>query len=174
MSPPLPSHIDLHKLREIFLALAKRRIRNEHDAEEIAQEALITVVEKFPALDIQKSFLQWAFGILRNKIGNYYQGRDRRARREQGEGEESLRHRPADDWDPLALVAERELGDKLTRCWARLKPQCRELLGLLYRGASREEIFARYPQYHYKVVNTKIFRCRNYLKRLLRQEGYAL
>ena len=174
MNPLLPSHIDLQKLREIFLALAKRRIRNEHDAEEIAQEALITVVEKFPAQDIQKSFLQWAFGILRNKIGNYYQGRDRRVRREQGEGEDVLARRPADDWDPVAILAEQELSGKLARCWARLKPPCRDLLGMLYRGASRDEIFARYPQYHYKVVNTKIFRCRNYLRRLLRQEGYAL
>jgi hypothetical protein len=78
MEHSLPAHVDLKKLREIFAAVAKRRIRNEVDAEEIVQEALATVLEKSAAQEYEKSFLQWAFGVLRNKIGNYYQKRDRR------------------------------------------------------------------------------------------------
>ena len=172
MEHRLPAHVDLKKLRDIFTAVAKRRIRNEVDAEEIVQDALATVLEKSAGQEFEKSFLQWAFGVLRNKIGNYYQKRDRRAAHEGELGEDELRVRSDNTPDPLDRCAESELKVKIRRAWAGLGEQCRRLLWLLYQGYSREEIFQSFPQYHFKVVNTKIFRCRNYLKRLLRKEGY--
>jgi RNA polymerase sigma factor (sigma-70 family) len=174
MSANLPAHIDLTKLREIFLALAKRRVRDEQDAEEIVQDALMTVVEKSASQTFEKSFLQWAFGVLRNKIGNYYQQRDRRQRTTHEITEDTERTLRSAMPDPLAASAESELRGKIQKSWLRLGMQCRRLLWMLYSGYSREEIFAEFPQYHFKVVNTKIFRCRNYLRRLLRQEGYSL
>ena len=174
MSDNLPPHIDLTKLREIFLALAKRRVRDEQDAEEIVQDALMTVVEKTPSQTFEKSFLQWAFGVLRNKIGNYYQQRERRHRTTAEITEDTQRTLRSDLPDPLAMSTEAELRGKIQRSWRQLGGQCRRLLWMLYAGYSREEIFAEFPQYHFKVVNTKIFRCRNYLRRLLRQEGYSL
>jgi RNA polymerase sigma factor (sigma-70 family) len=174
MDPSLPAHVDLKKLREIFAAVAKRRIRNEVDAEEIVQEALATVLEKSSAQSFEKSFLQWAFGVLRNKIGNYYQKRDRRVTHE-GELDEGTMRTQADTLpDPLDRCAESELKGKIRKAWQGLGVQCRRLLWLLYQGYSREDIFQAFPQYHFKVINTKIFRCRNYLKRLLRKEGYEL
>lgn len=170
----LPAHIDLKKLREIFLSIAKRRVRNEHDAEELVQDALATVVEKFNAQTFEKSFMQWAFGVLRNKIGNYYQLRSRRGKtvREVEEYDLRTRHDPASG--PVELYEEEELRSRILQVWQQLGEHCRHLLWMVYRGYPREEIFRAFPQYHFKVVNTKIFRCRNYLKGLLRKEGVAL
>ena len=69
---------------------------------------------------------------------------------------------------------EHELKNKISSVWPQLGEHCRKLLWMLYRGYSREEISKAFPQYHFKVVNTKIFRCRNYLRRLLRKEGYGI
>jgi RNA polymerase sigma factor (sigma-70 family) len=172
MEHSLPKHVDLKKLREIFTAVAKRRIRNEVDAEEIVQEALATVLEKSAAQEYEKSFLQWAFGVLRNKIGNYYQKRDRRVAHEGELDVDEMRTLSDATPDPQERFAEAELKERIRRAWGHLGVQCRRLLWLLYQGYSREDIFQAFPQYHFKVVNTKIFRCRNYLKRLLRKEGY--
>ncbi len=128
MSANLPSHIDLTKLREIFLALAKRRVRDEQDAEEIVQDALMTVVEKSASQTFEKSFLQWAFGVLRNKIGNYYQQRERRHRTTEEMTEDTERTLQSGLPDPLSMSTEAELRSKIQRSWRQLGGQCRRLL----------------------------------------------
>ncbi len=56
-----------------FTALAKRRIREKQDAEDLAQEACLTVIQKYKDETFTKGFEAWAYGILRMKIGNYLQ-----------------------------------------------------------------------------------------------------
>ena len=56
-----------------FSQLTKRRTGVAEEAEDLAQEACITVLEKFKTETITKGFEQWAYGILRMKIGNYLQ-----------------------------------------------------------------------------------------------------
>ena len=56
-----------------FKALAKRRI-GEGEAEDIAQEACLTVLEKYKTETFTKGFEAWAYGVLKMKIGNYMQG----------------------------------------------------------------------------------------------------
>ncbi|NIO21904.1 MAG: hypothetical protein GTN76_14535, partial [Candidatus Aenigmarchaeota archaeon] len=56
-----------------FKALAKRRI-GEGEAEDIAQEACLTVLEKYKTQTFTKGFETWAYGVLKMKIGNYMQG----------------------------------------------------------------------------------------------------
>jgi len=170
----LPDNLTYQKLHDIFFSLAKRRVRNEDDAEEIVQDALMTIVEKHGEQDYQTGFLQWAFGVLRNKIGNYYQKRDRRSKYSRAIEDDDVRVKQDQDPNPLDVFTESELRHKMTAAWLQLNEHCRKLLWMLYRGYSREEIARAFPQYHFKVVNTKIFRCRNYLRRLLRKEGYSV
>lgn len=168
----LPAHIQFDKLREIFTAVAKRRVRNERDAEEIVQDTLVTVLEKAAAQTFEKGFLQWAFGVLRNKIGNHYQKQGRQAGHSREVTEDDLRLCPDPGIGPHEALEEADLRDRIGRAWRGLNPECQQLLWMLYRGCPREEIFRAFPRFHFKVVNTKIFRCRNYLRRLLRKEGY--
>ena len=64
-------------LRERFVLLARRRTGSA-DAEDLAQEACMTVVEKLNCGSKPEFFEAWAYQILRNKIGNYLQSAQRR------------------------------------------------------------------------------------------------
>ncbi len=55
-----------------FCYLAKQRV-GEGACEDIAQEACLTVLEKYHSLAASVEFEAWAYKVLRNKIGNYYQ-----------------------------------------------------------------------------------------------------
>jgi RNA polymerase sigma factor (sigma-70 family) len=56
-----------------FAKIAKRRV-GEGEAEDIAQDACITVLQKYKSETFTKGFGPWAYGVLRMKIGNYMQG----------------------------------------------------------------------------------------------------
>lgn len=56
-----------------FFTLAKRRI-GEGEAKDIAQDACLTVLQKYKTETFSKGFGAWAYGVLRMKIGNYMQG----------------------------------------------------------------------------------------------------
>ncbi|MCK5126267.1 MAG: sigma-70 family RNA polymerase sigma factor [candidate division Zixibacteria bacterium] len=58
-----------------FNVIAKQRINGE-DARDVAQDACLVVIEKYKTEDPKNNFESWAYKILRNKIGNYYQHRD--------------------------------------------------------------------------------------------------
>ena len=53
-----------------FTAIAKQRLREDY-SEDIAQDACLTVLEKYKKLSPQVAFVPWAYKILRNKIGSY-------------------------------------------------------------------------------------------------------
>jgi len=56
-----------------FQHFAKRRIGRE-DAEDLAQEACLTVLQKYKTENFTKGFEAWAYGVLKMKIGNFLQG----------------------------------------------------------------------------------------------------
>jgi RNA polymerase sigma-70 factor (ECF subfamily) len=56
-----------------FELLAKRRVRNEDSARDIAQDACTTVLEKYKTEEFTTGFEAWAYGVLRMKIGNHIQ-----------------------------------------------------------------------------------------------------
>ncbi len=68
------------RLIDRFTCLAKLRGWGD-EAEDIAQEACITIIEKLRLGDeVPKHFSAWTYGILRNKIGNCYQRAEVRGR----------------------------------------------------------------------------------------------
>ncbi len=58
-----------------FTLIAKQRISSE-DAHDVAQDACLTVMEKYKTIALPDNFESWAYQVLRNKIGNYYQHRE--------------------------------------------------------------------------------------------------
>ena len=55
-----------------FKHIAKRRIGIE-ECEDISQEACRIVLEKYKNVAFEISFERWAYGVLKNVIGNYIQ-----------------------------------------------------------------------------------------------------
>jgi RNA polymerase sigma factor (sigma-70 family) len=61
-------------LRARFFAFAKRKVGDPEAAKDIAQDACVTVLQKYKTTTFTTSFAAWAHGVLKNKIGNYWQG----------------------------------------------------------------------------------------------------
>ena len=66
-------------LRASFMLIAKHRLRDlpHRTHEDIVQDACTTVLQKYRTEQFDKGFMNWAYGVLRNKIGNAYQYQDR-------------------------------------------------------------------------------------------------
>jgi len=60
------------KLSDSFYVFARQRIRNKNDIEEIVQDALMTITEKYKGIDFETSFSAWAYRVIENKLMNYH------------------------------------------------------------------------------------------------------
>lgn len=69
------------KLSAKFRLFAQRKVWNDDDAEEIVQEALVTVFESYRDIEIESSFAGWAHTVLQFKILSYIKSRIRQAGR---------------------------------------------------------------------------------------------
>lgn len=121
-----------------FGLICQHRIWNKEDAEEIVQEALVTVLGGFKDIEIERSFAAWAHKVLDNKILTYLKTKKARISR-QGEADlEALpdRDNPADPRVKVALLhCLQEVGRANSR-YARA-------LNFHYQGYSTAEICQR-------------------------------
>jgi len=132
-----------------FKYLAKRRV-GENDCDDLAQEACMTVLEKYKMEKFEISFLAWAFGILKNKIGNYYQTIKRRSDRELS----------LDDSIPASGTDQSpELTRIILQCLKKMVGSFNRYaraLNLAYQGYTTENICERLgitPNNYYVVLN---------------------
>lgn len=58
------------KLFVRFSTIAKQRLKEDY-SEDIAQDACLTILEKYKELPPGSDFMPWAYQVLRNKIGNF-------------------------------------------------------------------------------------------------------
>jgi RNA polymerase sigma factor (sigma-70 family) len=119
-----------------FKAIAKRRIGTRADAEDVAQEACVTVLEKYKAAMYPRGFPAWAYKILRNKIGNYYKGKPDR------DSQEDIDRIP----DALSVPPDCDTKMMLIRCLRQImekNPTYARILNLAYQGYRTEEICRR-------------------------------
>jgi RNA polymerase sigma factor (sigma-70 family) len=125
---------DFREIRVRFLQLAKRRV-GERDAEDVAQEACLTVFEKCRELPQGVNLPAWALQVLRNKIGNCLM---RRARSVEAAGEGQL-------WE-FAAAGESALEARLIDCLhrvSRFNRRYARTLNLIFAGYSADEISRR-------------------------------
>jgi RNA polymerase sigma factor (sigma-70 family) len=152
------------KLSERFRYLAKLKIGEEH-CEDLAQEACMTVFEKYKEETFKVGFLPWAHGVLKMKIGNYLQKKGRKADREQDMGEDADigTSRPANpDVKRFLLECLREL-IKAGGHYARI-------LNLSYQGYGTDDVCERLgivPNNYYVALS----RGRTMLRRCLESKG---
>lgn len=156
-------------LRTRFLVLAKLRLMEE-DAQDVVQETLMVVDDHFSELETAESLLAFTNEVMRNKIGNFYQKRNRRMRY-QAEWEEVPEPTYYMDGEldaaELARIMRKaidQLGEKNSRCRA-------ILLGLC-EGLSLSELSQRL-QLPRPRIDDWVFRCRKELRRIL-SDDYGL
>ena len=154
----------LARLRERIVRFAASRMQRE-SAEDLAQEVLLVLHEKYAALDRVEDLLPVSLEIARLKI---WAARRKSARR--GEGSQV----PVDEIplasaeaDPYEAAALSERAARLEAALGRMGDRCRELFRLKLSGLSFPEIQKYMDAGSINTLYTWDFRCRKQLLELL-------
>lgn len=135
-----------------FKAIAKRRI-GEGEAEDIAQDACLTVLQKYKTETFSKGFEAWAYGVLKMKIGNYIQGLmvKQKSLAPESEADQTLKSSsPEPDYN-----LKRKLIDCLKQIIKR-NPLYARVLNFIHQGYQTSEICKRLqirPNNFYVILN---------------------
>jgi len=125
----------LSHLTVSFRLLAKRKVGDKADAEELVQETLMTVIAKHKDIAADSNFAAWAYSILKNKILNHFKTRQTRQR---------LRERHVEYFTPgIVRPSDIEFTDRLIDCFRRLNERNNRharILNLHYQGYDTDEI----------------------------------
>jgi RNA polymerase sigma-70 factor, ECF subfamily len=156
----------LRKLRERMVGFAASRMQRDA-AEDLAQEVLILLHEKYGDLERLEDLLPLSLQILRYKMLAH-----RRKARRHGE----FTQVPADEiqvpdgrTDSLTALEQREARERLIASIAKMGERCRKLLALKLEGKSFAEIQAVLGASSLNTVYTWDFRCRQQLMESLRE-----
>ena len=153
----------LAALRERIVAFAASRFARE-SAEDLAQEVLVVIHEKYAQVERMEELVPLAFQILRFKLAAA-----RRKAFRHGEHLESEVDRLASaDPDPEAEADKRQRLERLAAALARLGQRCRDLFRLKLQGRGFAEIQALMGAESLNTVYTWDHRCR---KQLLSEMG---
>ncbi len=148
-------------LRERILAYATSRIGRDQ-AEDLTQETLLVLEEKYSHLDAVADLVPLSFQILRFKIADY-QRRGVRRGEFHSVSTDGL-HIADTSVDAHTLLERKELEDRLRTAMAKLEGRCREIFRLKLEGRSFREIQSELGAESINTVYTWDLRCR---KRLL-------
>ncbi len=155
----------LRKLRERIVGFAASRMQRDA-AEDLAQEVLILLHEKYGDLNRLEDLLPLSLKIVRFKMLAH-----RRKSRRHGE----FTQVPADEMqmpdgrtDALTAMEQREARERLMEAIAGLGERCRKLLALKLEGKSFAEMQAILGVGSINTVYTWDFRCRQQLIENLR------
>ena len=164
---------EIARIRDVLRRLTIRRIRNDHDAEDLVQETLLTMTRKLPGTELQKGLLVWALGILRRKIGNYY----KTARKASGVEPDGIACQESGCCGSMTGAQESKLYYKELRAIVdsllqSMPKQERRAIGLLLRGLRTQEIAAEMSPERYQSVANHLHRGRRKVKRALARYGY--
>ena len=144
-----------------FRILARHRIADWNDAEEVVQAAMVKVVDKLDQLADAERFSGWAHAILKNETMDYYRATHKRRDREVNL-EDAGRH-------PGGGQADGDLKARLKECLKKLNAvfgKHARILNLRYQGYDTGEICRRMsvtPNNFYVILN----RARTMLKHCL-------
>ena len=154
----------LLKLRERIVAFAASHVQGDI-AEDLAQEVLILLHEKYHHVDRLEELLPLALRIARFKIMSL-----RRKSQRHGEYTQvSVTDIQLPDLaaDPAALVERKLMLERLTQAVGQLGDRCRELLRLKLQGKNFGEIQKRMGAQSINTVYTWDYRCRQQLLDLM-------
>jgi len=154
----------LAKLRERIVAFAASRHRRDA-AEDLAQDTLMLLHEKYGHLDKLEDLVPLAMRIVRFKATSLW----RKARRR---GEDTAV--PVDEQripdlarDPCSAAEQRELLERMKAAFGKIGERCRELFRLKLDGVGFPEIASRMGAASVNTVYTWDLRCRQRMRELI-------
>ncbi len=163
---------EIAAIRAALRKLAVIRI-NYDDVEDLVQDTLLTMVAKPPSCDLGKGLLVWSFGILRNKVGNYYRKSNRHTSldRIESSAEQPTQQHPSSS--PEAKLSNTELRTIIREKVAEMPPCQRKVMELLVAGLDSSEIVSQlHPEPYQNVIN-HLYRGRKKLAKELARYGYG-
>ncbi|NOS76879.1 MAG: sigma-70 family RNA polymerase sigma factor [Nitrospira sp.] len=150
----------LAALRERILAFATSRISRDQ-AEDLTQETLAVLHEKYPTVTELTELVPLAFQVLRFKMLDAHRKTFRRGEYNQ----ESVDELPLADpgADPATQLDQQQRVDRLIAAIAKLGERCRELFKWKLEGKSFPEIQKLMGQNSVNTIYTWDLRCRKQL-----------
>jgi RNA polymerase sigma-70 factor, ECF subfamily len=154
----------LHKLRERIVGFAASRLQRDA-AEDLAQEVLILLHQKYGHLERLEDLLPLSLQIVRFKMMAFRRKTQRRGEYSQVPVDEI--QVPDGAADPLAAAEQREMRERLIAAVSNMGERCRKLFALKLEGKSYAEIQAILGVGSINTVYTWDFRCRKQLMELM-------
>lgn len=151
-------------LRERILAFAASRVSRDH-AEDLTQETLVVLHEKYPAVTDLTELVPLAFQVLRFKMLDAHRKAFRRGEYNQESVEELPLADPADD--PATQLDQQQRVARLLSAITQLGERCRELFKWKLEGHSFPEIQKLMGQASINTIYTWDLRCRKQLLSLM-------
>jgi RNA polymerase sigma-70 factor, ECF subfamily len=150
----------LTSLRERILAFATSRVSRDH-AEDLTQETLVVLHEKYPAITDLTELVPLAFQVLRFKMLDAHRKAFRRGEYNQESVEELPLAAPGDD--PATQLDQQQRVNRLLAAVMQLGERCRELFKWKLEGKTFPEIQKIMGQQSINTIYTWDLRCRKQL-----------
>ena len=154
----------LEKLRERIVGFAASRLQRDA-AEDLAQEVLILLHQKYGHLETLEDLLPLSLQIVRFKMMAFRRKAQRRGEFTQLPVDEI--QVPDGHADPLRAAEQAEMRERLMTAIARMGDRCRKLFALKLDGRSYAEIQRSLGAESINTVYTWDFRCRKHLLELM-------
>lgn len=154
----------LTSLRERILAFATLRV-SRAQAEDLTQEVLVVLHEKYPHVVEQTELIPLAFQVLRFKMLDAHRKSLRRGEYNQESVDDLPLADPGDD--PATQLDQKQRVDRLLAAMAQLGERCRELFKWKLEGKSFPEIQKLMNQTSINTIYTWDLRCRKQLLALM-------
>ncbi len=154
----------LASLRERILAFATLRV-SRAQAEDLIQEVLVVLHEKYPNVADLTELVPLAFQVLRFKMLDAHRKSLRRGEYNQESVEDLPLADPGDD--PATQLDQKQRVDRLLSAIGRLGERCRELFKWKLEGKSFPEIQKIMGQNSINTIYTWDLRCRKQLLGLM-------
>jgi len=150
----------LASLRERILTFATSRVSKDH-AEDLTQETLVVLHEKYPAVTDLTELVPLAFQVLRFKMLDAHRKAFRRGEYNQESVEELPLAAPGDD--PATQLDQQQRVNRLLAAVMQLGERCRELFKWKLEGKTFPEIQKIMGQQSINTIYTWDLRCRKQL-----------
>lgn len=154
----------LTSLRERILSFATSRVSKDL-AEDLTQEVLILLHEKYARVTELTELVPLAFQVLRFKMLDVHRKSLRRGEYNQESVDELPLANPGDD--PATLLDQKQRVDRLLAAVAQLGERCRDLFRWKLEGNSFPEIQRLMQQPSINTIYTWDLRCRKQLLSLM-------